>query len=89
MEGKAPQRLRAVGLQLPEANTIKRLNLSVLTESDNVKAVGAAVPCATSEDGVVQTSETSVSRRNLSLALDRRHGNVRGASKPVRSPDFF
>ena len=62
--GKAPQRLRAVGLQLPEANTIKRLNPSVLTESDNVKAVGAAVPRATSEDGVVHTSETSGSRQS-------------------------
>ncbi|ENO89931.1 LPD38 domain-containing protein [Thauera linaloolentis] len=34
--GKAPQWLRAVGLQLPEANTIKRLNPRVITEADVV-----------------------------------------------------
>lgn len=35
---KAPRWLRAVGLQLPEANTIKRLNKSVVTDTDIVKA---------------------------------------------------
>ena len=35
---KAPGWLRAVGLQLPEANTIKRLNKSVVTDGDIVKA---------------------------------------------------
>ena len=38
---KAPQWLRAVGLQLPEANTIKRLNRSVVTDSDIVKTNAA------------------------------------------------
>lgn len=35
---KAPRWLRAVGLQLPEANTIKRLNKSVVTDVEIVKA---------------------------------------------------
>ena len=34
---KAPRWLRAVGLQLPEANTIKRLNRSVVSDDDIVK----------------------------------------------------
>jgi hypothetical protein len=38
---KAPGWLHAVGLQLPEANTIKRLNPSVVTDVDIVKTDGA------------------------------------------------
>lgn len=37
---KASSWLRAVGLQLPEANTIKRLNSSVLTTKDVVNLEG-------------------------------------------------
>lgn len=37
---KASKWLRAVGLQLPEANTIKRLNPRVVTDNDLVKLSG-------------------------------------------------
>ena len=44
---KAPGWLRAVGLQLPEANTIKRLNQSVAEKKPLVDTVG---PNGTSAD---------------------------------------
>ncbi|THF55901.1 MuF-C-terminal domain-containing protein [Pseudothauera rhizosphaerae] len=72
---KAPQWLRAVGLQLPEANTIKRLNPSVITEADVVNAA----PGLRRSVGPAPTQASPITRATLREAMAARFPSLAGA----------